>query len=402
MSMHPSDEIRGVKSKRLSGKKIVLGVTGSIAAVETIKLSRELIRHGAEVYPVMTKSATKIVHPDALEFATGNKPVVGLTGYAEHVVFCGRVKKPADLLLISPCTANTISKIAYGVDDTSVTTFATTAIGSGIPVLVVPAMHLSMYDHKIVRDNILKCKKNGVKFIGPDLLENKAKMVDIDEILAFVFRELGKRDLEAKKVLIIGGATAESIDDVRVIANRSSGKTAVWLAKNAFYRGADVELWYGWNKISPPVFIKTVDFESIGDIVKLLKNNNLKKFDSIFVCAAIADYTPKKVKGKISSGKDKLVLEMQPSSKIIAELRPKAPNAKIIGFKVEENKTNLEKKAFELLKKNSLDFVVANTVSAFHRDENEIWIIDKKRKTIHKKGKKEHLTDYILDILNEK
>jgi phosphopantothenoylcysteine decarboxylase/phosphopantothenate--cysteine ligase len=400
--MHPSDEIRGVKSKRLSGKKIVLGVTGSIAAVETIKLSRELIRHGAEIFPVMTKSSTKIVHPDSLEFATGNKPIVELTGYAEHVVFCGKVKKPTDLLLISPCTANTISKIAHGVDDTSVTTFATTAIGSGIPVLVVPAMHLSMYDHKIVQANILKCKKNGIKFIGPNLVENKAKMVDIDKILAFVFRETGKRDLSGKNILIIGGGTAEPIDDVRVIANRSSGKTAVWLAKNAFYRGADVELWYGWNQIPSPGFIKTVDFESIGDIAKLLKNSDLKNFDSIIVCAAIADYTPKKVKGKISSEKEKLVLEMQSSSKIVAELRRKAPNAKIIGFKVEEKKENLEKKAFELLKKNNLDFVVANTVSAFYRDENEIWIVGKKRKTIHKKGNKEHLTDYILNVLKEK
>ena len=151
--MHPSNEIRGVKSKMLSNKRIVLGVTGSIAAVETIKLSRELIRYGAEVYPVMSQSATKIVHPDSLWFATGNKPIVELSGAAEHVSFCGRVKNPVDLLLISPCTANTISKIAHGIDDTSVTTFATTAIGSGVPILIVPAMHLSMYDHKIIQEN---------------------------------------------------------------------------------------------------------------------------------------------------------------------------------------------------------------------------------------------------------
>ena len=140
--MHPADEIRGSKSNKLAKKKIVLGVTGSIAAVETVKLARELIRNGAEVFPVMTKSATKIIHPDALWFATGNKPIVELSGATEHVSFCGRVKYPADLLLISPCTANTISKIAHGIDDTTVTTFASTAIGSSVPIMIVPAMHL--------------------------------------------------------------------------------------------------------------------------------------------------------------------------------------------------------------------------------------------------------------------
>ena len=122
--MHPADEIRGSKSKKLSKKRIILGVTGSIASVETIKLSRELIRHGADVIPVMSPSATKIIHPDAIWFATGNKPIIELTGATEHVSYCGLVKNPADLLLISPCTANTISKIAHGIDDTSITTFA--------------------------------------------------------------------------------------------------------------------------------------------------------------------------------------------------------------------------------------------------------------------------------------
>ncbi|RLG28848.1 DNA/pantothenate metabolism flavoprotein, partial [Methanosarcinales archaeon] len=105
--MHPVEDIRGIKRAILLNKKIVLGVTGSIAAVETVKLARELIRHGADVIPVMTHASTKIIHPDALWFATGNKPVVELTGKTEHVSFCGMVKEPADLFLISPCTANT-------------------------------------------------------------------------------------------------------------------------------------------------------------------------------------------------------------------------------------------------------------------------------------------------------
>jgi phosphopantothenoylcysteine decarboxylase/phosphopantothenate--cysteine ligase len=397
--MHPSDEIRGVKSNKLSDKRIVLGVTGSIAAVECVRLSRELIRHGAQVFPVMTRSATRIIHPDSLEFATGNKPIIELTGKTEHVSFCGLVKEPVDLLLISPCTANTISKIARGIDDTSVTTFATTAVGSGVPILIVPAMHLSMYDHKVVQNNIKKCKKIGIKFVDPYLVGNKAKMSSVDEIVAHVIREIGKCDLVNKKILIIGGSTAESIDDVRVISNRSSGKTAVSLAKNAFYRGADVELWYGCSEESVPEYIDTVKFQSLGDLLKLLKTKPLKKFDVIIVCAALADFIPKKQIGKIPSGSKKLVLEMSPAPKIISQLRKIAPKAKIIGFKVESKKDKLKEKALELLKKNNLDFVVANTVSGFGSDSNEIWIFDLKGKAIHKKGTKDILADNILDAV---
>ena len=397
--MHPADEIRGSKSKILAKKKIILAVTGSIAAVETIKLSRELIRHGAEVFPVMTHSATKIIHPDSLWFASGNKPIVELTGAAEHVSFCGRVKNPADLLLISPCTANTISKIAHGIDDTSVTTFATTAIGSNIPILIVPAMHLSMYDHKIIQENIEKLKLVGIRFIEPLIEMNKAKMADIDKIVSYVIREIDKKNLSKNKILIIGGSAAEAIDDVRIITNRSSGKTAVWLAKNAFYRGADVEIWYGVSRTSPPNYIKSYYFISNNDLTKLLNSKSIDKFDTIIICAALSDYIPKKQKGKISSEKDKLILEIPAAPKIIASLRKKAPNSKIIGFKVEEKTDKIKEKATELLKKNNLDIVIANTISGFDRDENEIWIIDKKGKTIHKKGKKEQLANFILDTI---
>jgi len=397
--MHPADEIRGSKSKILSKKRIVLAVTGSIAAVEAIKLSRELIRHGAEVIPVMTPSATKIIHPDSLWFATGNKPIIELSGNTEHVSFCGQVNNPVDLLLISPCTANTISKIAHGIDDTAVTTFATTAIGANVPIIIVPAMHISMYKHKIIQENIKKCKKINIKFIDSIIEKRKAKMADIKEIVVNVICQTGKKKLQNKKILIIGGSSAESIDDVRIISNLSSGKTAINLALNAFYKGADVDLWYGASKEKPPDYIKTVGFVSIMDLFKLLKTYNLKKFDVIIICAALSDYIPRKQKGKIPSGKDKLIIEMSPAPKIIERLRIKAPESKIIGFKVEENKDNLQGKALKLLRTNSLDFVVANTISGFNKDENEIWIINKKGKSLHKKGSKEILADIILDTV---
>ena len=397
--MHPADEIRGVKSSILSNKKIILGVTGSIAAVESVHLSRELIRHGADVIPIMTRAATRIIHPDSLEFATGNKPVIELTGQTEHVAFCGLTKKPADLLLISPCTANTISKIAHGIDDTIVTTFASTAIGSNVPIIVVLAMHISMYNHKILQKNINTCKKVGITFINPAIVGNKAKMADYGEITEYVIRTIGRRDLVGKKILIIGGATAEPIDEIRLITNRSSGKTAISFAKNSFERGANVELWYGYAKEPAPQYIVTKHFETIDDLLKLLKVENLKKFDDVVVCAAIADYVPKKQEGKIPSGKKNLVLELSPSPKIIEKIRSLAPKVKIIAFKVEQNKHVAKEKAYNLLKKNKLDFVVANTLDAFGKNESEIWIIDKNGKSIHKKDKKDMLTNYILDVL---
>ncbi|UCD14129.1 MAG: bifunctional phosphopantothenoylcysteine decarboxylase/phosphopantothenate--cysteine ligase CoaBC [Thermoplasmatales archaeon] len=396
--MHPADEIRGIKSKKLSKKSIVLGVTGSIAAVESIKLSRELVRHGADVYPVMSKAATRIIHPNSLEFATSNKPIIELTGKAEHVSFCGLTKDRVDLLLISPCTANTISKIALGIDDTPVTTFATTAIGSGISTVIVPAMHLSMYAHKIVQENIDKCKRMGISFIDPLISGNKAKMPSLDEIVEYTIRIIGKQDLKKKNILIIGGATAEPFDDIRILTNRSSGKTAVALANNAFERGANVELWYGHAKEEVPLHIPVKNFETVKDLLNLLKNNALK-FDSIIVCAAIADYLPKKQKGKISSGKNKLVLDLSPAPKIIQKIRLIMPKSKIIAFKVEESKENLQEKSYQLLKRNQLDFVIGNTISAFGKDENEILIINKKGESFHKKGNKEELANYILDTI---
>ncbi|MGF3584350.1 MAG: bifunctional phosphopantothenoylcysteine decarboxylase/phosphopantothenate--cysteine ligase CoaBC [Thermoplasmatota archaeon] len=397
--MHPAEEIRGSKSKTLSKKRIVLGVTGSIAAVDCVKIARELIRHGAEVYPVMTPDATKIIHPYALEFATGNKPVVEITGKTEHVSFCGQIQQPVDMLLISPCTANTLSKIAHGVDDTAVTTFATTAIGSGVQILIAPAMHLSMYKHRILQENIDKCKRNGIRFVEPVLTKNKAKMPSTDEIVAHVIRNIGRQDLEDMRVLIIGGSTSEPVDDVRVVTNRSSGKTAVSLAKKAFYRGAEVEMWYGSSKEPVPGYIKTTFFESIKDVLKLLKNRVVKNFDVIIVCAALSDYIPVKHKGKIPSGQKKLVLEMLPAPRFISQLRGFAPDTKIVGFKVEDNKNKLKKKSFEFLKKNDVDMVVANTTSGFDSDVNEIWVINRKRKVIHERGTKDFLADVILDAV---
>ena len=397
--MHPAAEIRGIKSNMLYNKRIVFCVTGSIAAVETVKLARELIRHGAEVFPVMTPSATRIIHPDALWFATGNVPIVELTGETEHVSYCGKINDPVDLLLISPCTANTISKIAHGIDDTAVTTFATTAIGSGVPIIIVPAMHLSMYDHKILQDNVEICKKLKINFIDPKIDKNKARIAEIDEIVANIIKFICKRDLKGKRVLIIGGPSTEHLDDVRVVTNRSSGKTSIELAKNAFFRGANVELWYGSGKEPTPVFIKTLHFVTNADIISLLENCDIKAFDIIIICAALSDFLPDKVNGKISSSKEKIAVHFSQAPKIISRLRDLAPKSKIVGFKLEYEEEKIKKSSVELLKKNNLDFVVGNTVKSIEYDKNEIWVFNKNNQIFHKKGSKPEISDFIFDVI---
>jgi phosphopantothenoylcysteine decarboxylase/phosphopantothenate--cysteine ligase len=396
--MHPADEIRGIKSNKLKNKRIILGVTGSIAAVESIKLSRELIRHGAYVFPIMTKAATNIIHPYSLEFSTSNTPIIELTGKTEHVSFCGFTKDKGDLLLISPCTANTISKIAHGIDDTPVTTFATTAIGSEMKIIIVPAMHLSMYNHKIVQKNINQCKKMGITFIDPIIQGNKAKMPSVDKIVENTIRKIGNQDLKNKNVLIIGGATAETIDDIRIITNRSSGKTAIALAKNAFERRANVELWYGFSKEMVPEYIPVKRFETVDNLLDLLYHNTCN-FHVVIVCAAIANFIPKSHKGKISSKKSKINLELFPAPIIIKTIQKIMPASKIIAFKLEANQEHLEDKSFQLLNKYNINIVIGNTVSAFNSDKNEILIVTRKGASKKKKGIKEDLAHYILDTI---
>ena len=389
--MHPVEEIRGEKSGKLDGKKIILGITSSIAAIESVKLARELIRYGALLIPVMTQAATKIVHPHSLEFATGKKPITELTGEVEHVSH-GK----DDLLLIAPCTANTISKIALGISDNPLTTFATAAIEK-MKVMIAPAMHLSMYENEVIKKNIQKCKEMGIIFIDP-LIENKAaKMAKNEEIVESVIRAIGKNDLDGRKILIIGGATKEKIDDVRVITNLSSGKTSISLVITAFERGAIVELWYG-NDFPPPSFIEVSRFKSIDDLISLTKKAKIdkKNFDLIINCAAIADYKPKKYEGKIPSGKKKLLLELFPTPIIIDRLRELG--SILMGFKLEAKKENIVKKAREKLLSSKMDYIVANTLDNIGKDENEIWMIDKNG-YLKKEGKKDELANEIFDFV---
>jgi len=381
-------EITGKTSDLLKSKKIVIGLTGSVAVVETVHLARLLMRHGAEVIIAMTKAAQELIQPDLLEWATGNPVITKLTGQIEHVHLCGLHPERADVLLIAPSTANTIGKIASGIDDTVVTTFATTALGSKMPIAIVPAMHSSMYHNPVVVENIEKLKKIGIKFIGPRIEEGKAKIATNEDILEEVISLVTENDLKGKKVVITAGPTRSWIDDIRFITNPSSGKMGLALAKETNSRGADVTLIIGPTNISiPNLDMKIIHVETTQDIINAI--NDLTKIDVFISAAAIGDYEPIKTKGKIPSKQPKLTIELKPTPKVIAVVKKKFPKAKIIGFKAEVDltKEQLIEKAKTSLQQHDIDLVIGNVVNkpkqGFATTTNEVVIVKKKGKPIH-------------------
>ncbi|MGC8497251.1 MAG: bifunctional phosphopantothenoylcysteine decarboxylase/phosphopantothenate--cysteine ligase CoaBC [Thermoplasmata archaeon] len=388
--MHPAEKIKGIKSNLLLNKKIILGVTGSIAAEETVKLARELIRYGADVQAVMTESAKKIITVDSLKFATGTDVIDYISGGVEHVDLLDR----ADLLLIAPCSVNTLSKIATGIADSTVSLFAATALGS-LKILIAPAMHDKMYNNPVIKNNVKALERYGLLFVPPKIQENKAKMADVETIVAYVIRTLNE-DYKNKKVLVIGGGSVEHIDDVRTISNLSTGETALELAKNAFYLGADVTLLIGTYSVSIPPYIKTEHFDSvstlIADIPKMLG------YDYILVPAALSDFTVEKSAGKISSDKS-LNLELVPNPKFILSLRNKYKNV-LVGFKAEYGISDelLLKKGQEKLKKYNLEFLIANDLKKVKEGYTEILFIEKNN---YKKlsGSKSDVTLQILKMI---
>jgi phosphopantothenoylcysteine decarboxylase/phosphopantothenate--cysteine ligase len=395
--VHPINEIRSSQSSKLEGKRIVLGITASIAAVECVKLARELARHGAEVIPVMSASSVNIIHPDSIHFATGNEPIIELDGAVKHVELCGESKGRADLLLIAPATANTISKIAAGVDDTSVTTMASCALGSEMPVVIVPAMHTSMYTHDIIKDNIKLLKRLGVAFVGPVMEENKAKMALLDDVVRAVMRILGPADLKKNKVLVITGSTREPIDDVRCITNYSSGRTGIEIALEAHRRGAEVDIWAA-NGVAVPGGLVCKRFSSVGNLEKMARRS---KADVIVVPAAISDFSVEKGKGKLSSS-DSVSLTLQPAKKILKVLRENN-KGKIIGFKAEVgvSDSELEKKARGRMKEYGLDMVVANLLDDVDEDYTKALILFPGKKAIKLSGTKTELAEKMFDALAE-
>lgn len=354
--------------------EIVLCVTGSIAATETIKLAREFRRHGIDVKCFMSDGACEIIHPYSMEFATGQKVVTTITGEIEHVKYA-----TADLILVAPATANVISKFVGKIADNPINTLLITAFGYKTPILMVPSMHNSMY--KAVKGNIETLKKEDIAFVKPKIEEKKAKFPDIQDIVLHALRELGNNELDGKKVIISAGATYEKIDEVRGITNRSSGKMGIEIAKEAFVRGADVTLIKGKMTADIPNVFNVLEVESVSQMRDAVLEE-VKKHDIFISAAAVSDFIPKIEKqNKISSSED-IILKLERVPKIIGEVKKINPEIFLVGFKAEYNlqREELIKSAKGRIEEHKIDLMIANDVAVegagFGADKNQVILID--------------------------
>jgi phosphopantothenoylcysteine decarboxylase/phosphopantothenate--cysteine ligase len=343
----------------LEGVNVALGVSGSIAAVKTVELAHELRRHGASVRAVTSDAATGIIHPWALEFATENDVVTEITGRVEHVELCGR-DGWADVLLVAPATANTVGKVAAAVDDTPVTTCATVALGADVPVVVAPAMHEPMYDHPGVLESLDRLEEWGVSFVDPRVEEGKAKIATEADIVTETARAAGPNPLAGRHVVVTSGATTERIDPVRVLTNRSSGRTGRAVARACYARGADVTLVHD----GPDVSYATV--ERVGSAAEMLDGvlARADDADALVSAAAIGDYTVTGSDEKLRSGQE-LTLDLQPTPKLIDTVREEHPDLTVVGFKLETagDDEALVARARKTLERAGLAFVVGNDAS---------------------------------------
>ena len=385
-----SQEIIGTDGNALSGKSIVLAVTGSISAYRAPDIARIMMRHGAQVFSFMSDNADQIIHPNALEWATGYPVVTMLTGKIEHVTFTVGPSK-ADMILVAPCTANTIGKVAHGIDDTPITSLISSALGERIPVLIAPAMHESMYDQPLVIENLRTLIEAGVVFIDPIKEEEKAKLAGLDTILSAVISNLPPTDLIGRNVLITAGPTVEMIDPIRMITNPSSGKMGSAIAFEALSRGATVTVIHGPMSVPLPKRSRNISVRTTEEMYeRATAELTSTKFDLVVATAAPADYKPEATfSHKIDSRvQQSLTLELRATPKIIERIKDLNPETFLIVFRAQIGLTKdaLLSDASERLRRSSADLIAFNDVGrgdiGFNSNYNELTLIDRDGKVL--------------------
>lgn len=405
---HPSLDIVSSNGVELMGKRIVLCIAGSVAAYKAIELARLLMRHGANVTCVTSAAVTKLIQPEYFKWATGNKVITKLTGDLEHVKLADY--NQSDLVIVYPATANTLGKLANGIDDTPISTILTVGFGSKIPILMCLAMHESMYENSAVKKNI-QFLKNKIEFISPNMIEGKAKAPESEDVLNYVLKKFGFSSiLKNKKVLMTVGPTIEQIDPIRAITNQSSGKTGMSLASELISAGAKVTIIYGPGIEKIPKGAKIIDVISSKQMLESVKVELEKKFDIVIMAAAITDYVPENPKkNKIKSTKKELKITFKRSPKIINLVKKFQKNVLLIGFKAETNvsKTELIKAAQKKLRESSSDMIIANDIGLpkykKNPQYNQVIIVDNENKIQSSRWmKKENIAKFITKNIEEK
>ena len=368
-------------------KKIILGVTGCIAAYKACYLTRELKNHGAEVKVVMTPSALQFVEPLTFSALSGNPVIVNTFPESQEngtdvVTWHIDTARWADLILIAPATVNTVAKIANGFADNALTILVSAARS---PLIIAPAADVDMYLNKTTTTNIQKLEELGHFVVYAEEgelasgLSGYGRLADINKIIDSAELVLSgiKKDLTGKKILVTAGPTYEDIDPVRYIGNRSSGKMGYAIAKAAFLRGADVTLISGHSSEVAYPEIKLYKVRSAKEM-KNAVTKKIKSNDVLIMTAAVADYKPSKISQKKIKKEDKLSsIDLIQTEDILSSI--KKDGKKIIGFALETN--NAEKNALKKLKEKNLDMIVLNSLnnkkSGFEYDSNKITIISK-------------------------
>jgi phosphopantothenoylcysteine decarboxylase/phosphopantothenate--cysteine ligase len=397
MAAHPSEDIRGSLGSELAGRTVALCISGSVAAVRAPDVARLLMRHGARVVPVFSPSAQKLIGPELMEWATGEHPVTELTGGIEHVALAGNVDAPADLVLVAPATANTISKIACGIDDTPVTTVVTTAIGEGIPLVIVPAMHEPMYRHPILGEHIDRLKGLGVRFAMPELAEGKAKIAaskTVYELVREILSEKPAADgpLAGTRILITAGRTVEYLDPIRVFTNNSSGKMGLAIAAAAEAAGAGVTVILGKASVEPSRGV-TVHRVSTSDEMHDRVYAELAEdtYDVFISCAAVSDWKPRETQSQkmATHGAESVSIELVPTRKIIDGIKERFADIFLVAFRAQHDLPyeQLIEDAFRRLGRARADLIAVNDVSragaGFEGDTNELYVLDPERRVEH-------------------
>ncbi|MEL6251092.1 MAG: bifunctional phosphopantothenoylcysteine decarboxylase/phosphopantothenate--cysteine ligase CoaBC [Bacteroidota bacterium] len=364
----------------LSGKKIVLGITGSIAAYKSVLLLRLLIKAGAEVKVVCTPSVNAFLGELTLSSLSGKSVFSGIweENWSEHV----ELGLWADLMIVAPATANTLAKFSHGLCDNALTAVY---LAARCPVMLAPAMDVDMYKHSRTQKNLKELESDGciVLETGEGFLasglEGVGRMLEPEELYEIIESHFRGSELSGKKILISAGPTQESLDPVRFISNHSSGKMGYALAKAAWYMGADVSLVSGPTQLSPPKGVTFTNVISAQDMFEAV-TAEADEQDCIIMAAAVADYTPlTKADQKIKKSGDDMQIPLKRTKDILKSLGEKKPEGQIlVGFAMEtENELdNAQKKLF----KKKMDFVVLNSLrdkgAGFKHDTNKVTIMD--------------------------
>ncbi len=399
----------------LKGKKIIVGISGGIAAYKICSLVRLLIKQGAEVRVIMTPSAVKFVSPLTLSVLSQNEVVVNMFGETDpsktETVKAGTWHITnglwADLFVLAPATANTLAKINAGISDNFL---LSAVLAARCPVALVPTMDEDMYRNKITQRNISDLKKFGYRVLDPVVgelasgLYGEGKMPEPEEILEFIRAQFIKKDLSGKKILVTAGPTVQPVDAVRYISNYSSGKMGFEIARAAVERGADVTLIAGPVSIAAPGGVKLVNVktteEMFAQVKKYSKGKNL-----IVMSAAVCDFKPKRVsEGKIKKENANLSIELEKTDDILKYLGKNKKGYKLFGFALETD--NQIENAKRKLKEKNLDLVVLNDPNVkgagFGTDTNVITLIDRKSVKPLPLMSKYDAANRILDVLANK